>query len=196
MRQSHLRARISLRQGAGDRHFQVLRRPGHPPFYPSSGHALPDLPPYRRVPAGQPQRSPDRALPPGPSRSARPAVPVTVRGDLALISLFLQASSAQEALPRPDPGKAESRSVVGLCSEPARDPPDMGGHGFGTGQDAGRPDLGVWRTERQQQDRSEESRRVLIASDDERGARATALVQPVPGTRQRWWTCVPMLSPR
>ena len=33
-------------------------------------------------------------LPPGPSRSARSAVPVTVRGDLALISLFPQASSA------------------------------------------------------------------------------------------------------
>ena len=62
-----------------------------PPFprdrYPSSGHALPDLPPYRRVPSGQPQRGPNRALPSGPSRSARPAVPVTVRGDLALISL-------------------------------------------------------------------------------------------------------------
>jgi hypothetical protein len=50
-------------------------------------------------------------------------VPVTVRGDLALISLFPRASSAQEALPRPDPGKAESRSVVGLCCGPARDPP-------------------------------------------------------------------------
>ena len=34
---------------------------------PSSGDTLPDLPPDRCLPAGQPQRRPDRALPPGPS---------------------------------------------------------------------------------------------------------------------------------
>jgi len=44
--------------------------------YPSSGHALPDLPPRRRVPARQSQQGLDRALPPGPSRSFRPAVRV------------------------------------------------------------------------------------------------------------------------
>ena len=38
---------------------------------PASGHALPDLPPDGRMPAREPQRGPDRALPPGPSRSAR-----------------------------------------------------------------------------------------------------------------------------
>ena len=52
---------------------------------PAAGHALPDLPPHRRVPARQPHRGPDRALPPGPSRSARSAFPVTVRRAPALI---------------------------------------------------------------------------------------------------------------
>jgi len=47
--------------------------------HPAAGHALPDLPPHRRIPARQPHRGPDRALPPDPSRSARPAVPVTVQ---------------------------------------------------------------------------------------------------------------------
>jgi hypothetical protein len=42
----------------------------------ASGHALPDLPPHGRVPAGKSQRGPDRALPPGPSRSARHSFPV------------------------------------------------------------------------------------------------------------------------
>jgi len=48
----------------------------------------PDLPlpfhadaPHRRVPAREGQRGPDRALPPGPSRSARPLFPVAGRGD-------------------------------------------------------------------------------------------------------------------
>ena len=37
--------------------------------------------PHRRVPAREGQRGPDRALPPGPSRSARPPFPVAGRGD-------------------------------------------------------------------------------------------------------------------
>ena len=45
---------------------------------PSSGDTLPDLPSDRCLPAGQPQRGPDRALPPGPSRSARSPGPVAV----------------------------------------------------------------------------------------------------------------------
>jgi hypothetical protein len=101
-----------------------------PPFprdrYPSSGHALPGLPPNRRVPAGQPQRGPDRALPPGPSRSARPAAPVAVRGDPALISLFPRAWSAHDDLAAARPRKAESRRVTDLCCRPARDPPMLG----------------------------------------------------------------------
>jgi NAD(P)-dependent dehydrogenase (short-subunit alcohol dehydrogenase family) len=55
----------------------------------------------------------------GPSRSARPAVPVTVRGDLALISPFLQEWPAQDDFAAARPGRAESRSVpacaAGLC---------------------------------------------------------------------------------
>ena len=99
-----------------------------PPFpgerYPSSGHPLPDLPPHRRVPARRSQRGLDRALPPGPPRSARPAVPVTVRGgDTALISLFRKRPPPRTTLPRPDPGKAGSRSVIVLRCGPARDPP-------------------------------------------------------------------------
>jgi len=31
---------------------------------PISGHALPDLPPHRHLPARDPQPGPDRALPP------------------------------------------------------------------------------------------------------------------------------------
>jgi hypothetical protein len=50
-----------------------LPRDGHP----APDHALPGLPPHCRVPARHDQRGPDRALPPGPSRSARPYVPVT-----------------------------------------------------------------------------------------------------------------------
>jgi len=46
---------------------------------PSAGDALPDLPSDRRLPARQPQRGADRALPPGPSRSARPSCPVAGR---------------------------------------------------------------------------------------------------------------------
>jgi hypothetical protein len=66
--------RLCWRGGGGDEQFRF------PPLpcdrYPSSGHALSDLPPHRRIPARQPQRGPDRALPPGPPRSARPFFPV------------------------------------------------------------------------------------------------------------------------
>jgi hypothetical protein len=48
--------------------------------HPTAGHPLPDLPPYGCVPARQPQWGPDRALPPGPSRSARPPFPVASAG--------------------------------------------------------------------------------------------------------------------
>jgi hypothetical protein len=44
--------------------------------HPAPGHPLRDLPAHRGLPARHPQRSTDRALPPGPSRSARPARPV------------------------------------------------------------------------------------------------------------------------
>jgi hypothetical protein len=45
---------------------------------PSSCNTLPDLPSDRCLPARQPQRGPDRALPQGPSRNARPPCPIAV----------------------------------------------------------------------------------------------------------------------
>ncbi len=44
--------------------------------HPASGHPLRDLPADRGLPARHPQRGADRALPAGPSRSARPSRPV------------------------------------------------------------------------------------------------------------------------
>ena len=44
--------------------------------HPASGHPLRDLPAHRGLPARRSQRGADRALPPGPSRSARPSRPV------------------------------------------------------------------------------------------------------------------------
>jgi hypothetical protein len=60
---------------------QVTFRPLPGDRHPFAGHPLPDLPPHRRIPARPPQRGPDRALPPGPSGSARPRIPVTDCGD-------------------------------------------------------------------------------------------------------------------
>ena len=54
--------------------------------YAASGHPLPDLPPHRRLPARHPHRSPDRALPPGPSRSARARILVAGHGDLVIVA--------------------------------------------------------------------------------------------------------------
>jgi hypothetical protein len=45
--------------------------------HPSAGHPLPDRRPYPRLPARQHQPGLDRALPPGPSRSAGHPRPVT-----------------------------------------------------------------------------------------------------------------------
>jgi hypothetical protein len=61
----------------GDEHVKFPALPCD--HHPASGHALPDLPPHRRVPAWEPQRGPNRALPPGPPRSARPPCPVADR---------------------------------------------------------------------------------------------------------------------
>lgn len=44
--------------------------------HPASGHPLRDLPADRGLPTRYPQRGADRALPAGPSRSARPSRPV------------------------------------------------------------------------------------------------------------------------
>ncbi len=51
--------------------FPALPRDRHP----SSGHPLPDMPAHHRLPAREGQRCPDRALPPGPPRNTRPALP-------------------------------------------------------------------------------------------------------------------------
>src|SRR5579862_9000583 len=80
--------------------------------HPATGHPLPDLPPYRRVPARQPHRGPDRALPPGPSRSTRPRIPVAGRGNPRTPT---QPSSTNAARPRdgftpevsPEPGNGD-----------------------------------------------------------------------------------------
>lgn len=47
--------------------------------HPASGHLLPDLPPHRAVQARELSEGPDRTLPPGPFRSARPPFPVAGR---------------------------------------------------------------------------------------------------------------------
>ena len=51
--------------------------------YQAAGHPLRDLPAHRGVPARQPQCGPDRALPPGPSRSARRPFTVALRPGLS-----------------------------------------------------------------------------------------------------------------
>ncbi len=76
---NHHRPARGMKRGwhnRGNEQFKYPPLPGD--RHPSSGHPLPDLPPHRRLPARPPQRGPDRALPPGPSRSARPPSPVTV----------------------------------------------------------------------------------------------------------------------
>ena len=66
--------------------------------YPAAGHPLPDLPPHRRLPARHPHRDPDRALSPGPSRNARPRIPVAGHGD--------RGTTPQRSSPRPvGPGR-------------------------------------------------------------------------------------------
>jgi hypothetical protein len=69
--------------------------------------------------SGQPHRDPDRTLPPGPSRSARSAVPVTVRGDLPLISQSRRRDQPKTTLPRPDPGSLNHGACL-ACAEPTQ----------------------------------------------------------------------------
>jgi uncharacterized protein YdeI (YjbR/CyaY-like superfamily) len=76
--------------------FPALPRDHHP----ASGHALPDLPPHRRAQAREPQRGPDRALPPGPSRRPlRPRgsrVPVNPAGNEAGEAVVIAFRDAAE----------------------------------------------------------------------------------------------------
>lgn len=91
---------------------------------PSSGHALRDLPPHRRVPARQPERGPDRALPPSPSRSARPSFPVVGRQDPALSPRIpCGVGRPETTLPRGWAGECRrSRSVVHPWRAPHAEP--------------------------------------------------------------------------
>jgi len=99
-----------------------------PPFpcdrYPAAGHPLPDLPAHRGVPARQPQRGPDRALPPGPSRSARCPFPVALR---RLPALPRVPSPAPIAPGRPcvsrAGGRQRSRSAATPPEGPRIEPP-------------------------------------------------------------------------
>jgi hypothetical protein len=91
---------------------------------PPAGHPLPDLPPHRGVPARQPQRGPDRALPPGPSRSARRPFPVALR---RLPALGTAASADCPRTPcRNWAGERQrSRSVATLRKGPHIEPPNL-----------------------------------------------------------------------
>jgi hypothetical protein len=90
----------------GDEHATFPPLPGD--RYPSAGHSLPDLRPHPRLPARQHQRGPDRGLPPGPSRSARPPRRLTESG----------LSAAREVHPR------TPRARSGLAA-------DLGSQGVG-----------------------------------------------------------------
>jgi len=87
-----------------------------PPFPgdrdPSSANTLPDLPSDRCLPAGQPQRGPDRALPPGPSRSTRPPCPVAGPTDRHHLPVCV-ASRADRTRPSMRVGGGQ-RWVVGV----------------------------------------------------------------------------------
>ena len=80
VRAAQAQARSLRRAGIIEANEQVVFPPLPCDRYPAAGHPLPDLPPYRGVPARQPQRGPDQALPPGPSGSARPSFPVASAG--------------------------------------------------------------------------------------------------------------------
>jgi hypothetical protein len=110
-----------------------------PPFpgdrNPSSGYPLPDLPPHSRVPTRQPQRGPDRALPPGPSGSARPAVPVIARADRvsarATISRGGDDTENQSCGRRRGRTRPRNRHAVQRGSDASRLEDPRGGRGAG-----------------------------------------------------------------
>jgi len=91
--------------------------------YPPAGHPLPDLPPHRGVPARQPQRGPDRALPPGPSRSARRPFPVTLRR-LPALGTVASADCPRTPCTSWAGERQRSRSVATLRKDPHIEPPN------------------------------------------------------------------------
>ena len=90
--------------------------------YPPAGHPLPDLPPHRGVPARQPQRGPDRALPPGPSRSARRPFPVALRR-LPALGTVASADCPRTPCTSRAGERQQSRSVATLRKGPHIEPP-------------------------------------------------------------------------
>ena len=91
---------------------QVIFPPLPGDHHPAAGHSLRDLPPHRGVPPRQPQRDPDRALPPGPPRSARHPVPVALRRLPALPRGYRHPGV--DCPGRPCASRAESASGHGL----------------------------------------------------------------------------------
>src|SRR6266699_3956904 len=110
-----LRARSLRLAGIMEANEQVIFPPLPRHHYPAAAHPLPDLPPHRGVPARQPQLGPDRALPPGPSRSAQPSFPVASAG-----SPLPRRYSHRHRLPPDDLARAGrvSASAVTECGHP------------------------------------------------------------------------------
>jgi len=104
----------------GDEHATFPPLPGD--RHPSAGHPLPDLRPHPRLPAGQYQRGPDRALPPGSSRGARHPIPVTgsrlrPAGDSAVDVCEFAAQLAADLGPS---ARQRSHGVVGALEADAQ----------------------------------------------------------------------------
>ena len=91
---------------------------------PPAGHPLPDLPPHRGVPARQPQRGPERALPPRPSRSARCPFPVALRR-LPALGTVASADCPRTPCASWAGERQRSRSVATLREGPHIEPPDF-----------------------------------------------------------------------
>jgi hypothetical protein len=84
--------------------------------YPSAGYSLPDLRPHPRLSARQHQRSPDRALPPGPSRSPRHPRRIT-EPRLGAAGIASRTSASSERACRwPWPAGATTLTERGRCS--------------------------------------------------------------------------------
>src|SRR5260370_7516486 len=97
-----------LASSEGDKHVTCPAVP--PDRHPASRQPRPDLPPHRRLQAREPQRGADRALPPGPSRSARPPFPVAGRRNPQRCPQMPPTS-----LPTPDELAAELDHARGVC---------------------------------------------------------------------------------
>ena len=107
----------------GDKHVKLPPLPGD--CFASSGHALPDLSPYRCVPARQSERGPNRALPAGPPQGTRTAFPVGKPASGSPVSGGSRPSAAAAARATPPclalgPISANQLSRFSLRQPPAR----------------------------------------------------------------------------